>query len=57
MLVVLLMPAVILLWIVGWSLYWIGHQRDDKRAPISKPSDNSVHLKAIPFEEKQVIVT
>jgi hypothetical protein len=53
--VVLLMPAVIFLWVVGWSLYWIGHQRDDKRAPISKPSGNNVHLKIISFEEKPEI--
>jgi len=54
--VALLMPAVIFLWIIGWSLYWIGHQRDGKRAPSWKASENTVQLKAIPFEEKPEII-
>lgn len=30
LLVVLMLPALAIIWLVGWSLYWIGRQKDAK---------------------------
>ena len=53
--VALLMPAIIFIWLVGWGLYWIGHQREDKQVPRRKEPRDNVTLKAIQFEEPQEI--
>ena len=53
--VALLLPAVALLWIVGWSMYWIGRQRDSRRTDSGVSRDN-VRLDVIPLEERQEIV-
>jgi len=49
------MPAIIFIWLVGWGLYWIGHQREDKQVPRRKEPRDNVTLKAIQFEEPQEI--
>ena len=56
LIVALLMPAVIFLWVVGWSLYWIGHQRDDKPVKHAKASQDSVRLDAVVFEDQPEII-
>jgi len=48
---VLFFPAIIFLWIVGWSLYWIGHQKESRKPPISPEKEDHISLKAIPVEE------
>jgi hypothetical protein len=47
------LPAVVLLWIFGWSLYWIGHQKENAK---SKPQTSTkekdyVNFMPIPLEE------
>jgi len=38
--IVLLLPVVVILWIFGWSLYWIGRQRESgKSEPASSPQE------------------
>ena len=54
-LVALLLPAFIILWVVGWSLYWIGRQQDSKRTD-SKFSRDNVRIEVIPIEERQEVV-
>jgi hypothetical protein len=47
--VVLLLPAIIFLWIIGWSLYWIGHQKEPRQAqPSSSPKEED-HVSLIPI--------
>jgi hypothetical protein len=55
--IVLLLPAIIFLWIIGWSLYWIGHQKEPLKAqPFSSPTEED-HVSLIPivFEEPSEI--
>ena len=51
--VAVLLPAIIFLWIVGWSLYWIGRQKESREPepPTASKKDDYVSLKAIPLEE------
>jgi hypothetical protein len=50
---VIFLPAVVLLWIFGWSLYWIGHQRENVKSKphASTEKENHVDLMPIPLEE------
>ena len=51
--VAVLLPAIIFLWIVGWSLYWIGRQKESQEpepATAAEPEDY-VSLKTIPLED------
>jgi lipopolysaccharide export system protein LptC len=52
----LLFPAVIFLFLIGWSLYWIGLQKQQHKAPPERPKDN-VTLKTIVLEEPPEIVS
>jgi hypothetical protein len=50
---VMFLPAVVFLWIFGWSLYWIGHQRENAK---SKPQTSTkekdyVNFMPIPLEK------
>lgn len=51
--IAVLLPAIIFLWIVGWSLYWIGHQKKPRtlRSPQSTEEEDNVSLEAIALEE------
>jgi len=52
--VALMLPALIFAWLVGWSLYWIGHQRGNKSRAKSTPEKGDVNLMpAICLEETQ----
>lgn len=53
----LLLPAIIFLWIIGWSLYWIGHQKEPRKAqPSSSPKEEDyVSLIPIVLEEPSEI--
>jgi hypothetical protein len=49
-----MLPALVFAWLVGWSLYWIGHQRENKSRATSTPEkDNVTVLPAICLEETQ----
>jgi preprotein translocase subunit YajC len=49
--IVLLLPVVVILWIFGWSLYWIGRQRECRKAePVSslQEEDNVILVPMVP---------
>ena len=46
--IVLLLSAIIFLWIIGWSLYWIGHQKEPRKAQPSSPKEED-HVSLIPI--------
>jgi lipopolysaccharide export system protein LptC len=52
----LLFPAVIFLFLIGWSLYWIGLQKRRQKAQPVRPKDN-VSIMAIVLEEPPEIVS
>ena len=51
---ILLLPALVFLFIVGWSLYWMGQEnkREDKKASAS-PKKDPVSFMPIIFEESE----
>jgi hypothetical protein len=49
-----MLPALVFAWLVGWSLYWIGHQRENKSRTKSTPEKGGVKIMpAICLEETQ----
>lgn len=30
---ILVMPIGVFLWLIGWSLYWIGHEKESRKKP------------------------
>jgi hypothetical protein len=46
----LFFPAAAAIFIIGWSLSWIGSQKPPRKTPAAPAKDN-VHLKAIALEE------
>lgn len=57
LLVVLMLPAIALIWLVGWSLYWLGRQKDQKPhfqpAHEAKREKSNVTLIAAPSLEQE----
>jgi hypothetical protein len=53
--VALLLPAIVFLWIIGWSLYWIGHQQDKKQDSQPARQKDNVHLMPVMLEEPEEI--
>jgi hypothetical protein len=59
--IALLAPTLIIVFIVGWSLYWIGQSGQPKaklpQKPINKTpaKQNNVELIAIPPQEKEIL--
>jgi hypothetical protein len=54
---VLLLPALAMIWLVGWSLYWIGSKQvgNPKKNPIRPRSDGRVTLvPSVAFEQETV---
>jgi hypothetical protein len=51
-----MLPALVLVWLVGWSMCWIGRQRDDKSRTEPVPKKDSVTLIPAIMEEEQEIV-
>ena len=49
----LFLPAIVILWTVGWSLYWIGSQKTVAK-PTSKGSKNSIIIDANLFQEQKI---
>ncbi|MEM2967832.1 MAG: hypothetical protein QXJ40_01520 [Candidatus Bathyarchaeia archaeon] len=53
--ILLLLPAVIFLWIVGWGLYWIGHQRERRASKQpSSQKEEYVHFVPVVLEEAEL---
>jgi hypothetical protein len=53
---ILFAPIIALVFLVGWSFYWIG-QSGNKKQKIGKAASKpeNVHLMAIPLEEEQTL--
>ena len=50
--VALLLPVLVLVWLVGWSMYWLGHQRTDNKRNKPAPKEDNVELvPAVALEE------
>ena len=50
--VFLLLPALVLVWLVGGSMYWLGGHRKDKKRNKPAPKEDNVRLvPAIALEE------
>jgi flagellar basal body-associated protein FliL len=50
--VIMLLPLIILLWIIGWSLYWTGTKTQPKTAKQTTTSrDNGIEITIAPPEE------
>jgi hypothetical protein len=47
--IVLLLPAIIFLWIIGWSLYWIGHQKEPREVQPSSSHKEEDYVSLIPI--------
>jgi hypothetical protein len=53
-LIALFFPVAIVLFLIGWSLSWIGAEKQPRKTHVEPPKDN-VHLKAIVLEEPREI--
>ncbi|MCX8153894.1 MAG: hypothetical protein N3E52_05630 [Candidatus Bathyarchaeota archaeon] len=50
--ILMLLPAIIFIWVIGWSLYWIGQQKDQYKINQSTlKKKEHVHLIPIVFED------
>jgi len=52
-LTLILLPALALIWLVGWSLYWIGFQRKTTEKEQAS-NENNVTMMIIPKEKIEV---
>jgi hypothetical protein len=53
-----MLPVLVFAWLVGWSLYWIGHQRENKsRTKFTPEKDNITVLSAMCLEETQEAIS
>jgi hypothetical protein len=52
--VALLLPALAFVWLVGWSLYWIGHTREAKQKPRAKRRDHVTLFPTMMAEEESL---
>lgn len=56
--IALLLPALVFVWLVGWSMYWLGHQRKDKeKNKTTHKEDNIKLVPAVALEEPSEIET
>ena len=49
--IILLLPIVILLWAIGWSLFWTGTETDTRTTRARAKKDNGIEIIAAPLEE------
>ena len=48
--IILLLPLIIMLWIVGWSLFWTGSQNNTKQDKTTAKTDG-IEITIAPLEE------
>jgi len=51
----LLLPALIFIFFLGWSMYWTGNKKDQKHAKTKAPEKENVTLLPAVFEEPEQI--
>jgi len=47
----MLLPIVILLWAIGWSLFWTGSETNARTTRAKAKKDNGIEIVAAPPEE------
>ncbi len=55
-LVLLLLPMLVFIFFMGWSMYWIGNQKRPNKAKREAPKEDNVTLLPAVFEEPQQIL-
>jgi len=53
---IMLLPLVVIMFVVGWCLYWIGSQKRTGKAQRKPAEKEHVTIMPIVFEENQEIV-
>jgi flagellar basal body-associated protein FliL len=48
---IMLLPIVILLWAIGWSLFWTGSETNARTTRAKAKKDNGIEIVAAPLEE------
>jgi len=48
--VIILLPVIILLWIIGWSLFWIGSQNKPQKTQTTTERDR-ISMAIVMYEE------
>jgi len=54
--IIMLLPLLIFVFIIGWSMYWIGNQKRNGKTQRKPPRKDNVTIMPIIFEEPQEIV-
>jgi Tfp pilus assembly protein PilO len=53
--IIMLLPALIFIFIMGWFLYWMGDQKRTDKIQRKPPEKDHVSIKPIVFEEPEEI--
>jgi flagellar basal body-associated protein FliL len=48
---IMLFPIVVILWVIGWSLFWTGSETRSKTTPIQAKKDDGIQIIVAPPEE------
>jgi flagellar basal body-associated protein FliL len=48
---ILLLPLIIMLWVIGWSLFWTGSETKTKTTRAKTKKDDGIKIIAAPPEE------
>jgi hypothetical protein len=54
--VLLLLPALIFIFFMGWSMYWIGNQKRPEKSKPKAPKEDNVTILPAVFEETPQIM-
>jgi flagellar basal body-associated protein FliL len=54
--IIMLLPALIFIFIMGWCMYWMGDQKRSDKIQHKPPEKDNVSIKPIVFEEPQEII-
>jgi len=54
--IIMLLPALIFIFIMGWFLYWMGDQKRTDKIQRKPPEKDHVSIKPIVFEEPEEII-
>jgi flagellar basal body-associated protein FliL len=49
--VILAMPIVVILWCIGWSLYWIGAKKEKAKPKLANQTENLTLAVLLPEEK------
>ena len=49
--ILMLFPAILFIWMLGWSLYWIGYNQTHDQHTIKKGTQN-IHIKTDVIEKR-----